>query len=199
MKKNNVRASLSAGLALLAGTLPTTAFAESGTETGMKLLLPNMGEFIPACIAFLVIWFVLAKFAWPMILGMMDEREKKIADDIEGAQKAREEAEEGARAVSDKLDEARREADEIVAKARREAEKQRAQILATAQDEAADIVAKAHETVESERKKAMIELSESVVDLSVDIAGKIIGDGMDESAQRTLAQKYLAEVGSLNE
>ena len=45
----------------------------------------------------------------------------------------------------------------------------------------------------------MVELSDSVVDLSVEIAGKIIGDSLDEAGQRKLAEKYLEEVGSLND
>ncbi|HJB55141.1 MAG TPA: ATP synthase F0 subunit B, partial [Candidatus Olsenella avistercoris] len=73
---------------------------------------------------------------------------------------------------------------------------ERARILAKAQHEAADVIAKAHGALESERHKAMIELSSSVVDLSVEIATKIIGDSLSEEDQRRLAEKYLAEVGS---
>ena len=68
-------------------------------------------------------------------------------------------------------------------------------ILAKAQREAADVIAKAHGAVDSERHKAMIELSGSVVDLSVEIATKIIGESLSEADQRKLAEKYLAEVG----
>ena len=73
-----------------------------------------------------------------------------------------------------------------------------ARILAKAQKEAVDIIAKAHGAVSSERHKAMIELSGSVVDLSVEIASKIIGNDLTEEQQRRLAEKYLAEVGTPN-
>ena len=69
-------------------------------------------------------------------------------------------------------------------------------MLAKAQREAADIIAKAYSAVDSERHKAMIELSGSVVDLSVEIATKIIGNDLSEAEQRKLAEKYLAEVGA---
>ena len=68
-------------------------------------------------------------------------------------------------------------------------------MLAKAQREAADIIAKAHGAVD----KAMIELSSSVVDLSVEIASKIIGNDLSEEEQRRLAEKYLAEVGAPDE
>ena len=86
-----------------------------------------------------------------------------------------------------------------MAKAKKEAEEVRSAVLAKAQREAADIIAKAHGAVDSERHKAMIELSSSVVDLSVEIASKIIGNDLSEDEQRKLAEKYLAEVGTSDE
>ena len=164
----------------------------------MKLLIPNMAEFIPACIAFLIIFFIMSKFAWPMVVEMMDARENKIKGDLDSAEQSKLAAAENERTSAAKISDAQRKADEIIAAARREAEKERAQIIAQAQQDFADIVAKGHEAVESERKRALVDLSGSVVDLSVEIASKIIGDGMDETTPRALAEKYLAEVGSLN-
>ncbi len=187
-----------AGIAGLAAyAMPAIALAD-GKETGMKLLLPQLTEFIPALIAFIIIWVILAKLGWPMILKMMDDREAKIKNDIESAEQSKLNAAESEKVAASKIADAQREADEIIAAARREAEKERAEIIAKAQEDASEILSRARDAVESERKKAMIELSGSVVDLSVDIAGKIIGDGMDVSTQRSLAEKYLAEVGSLN-
>ena len=131
-----------AGAAAIVAAAPTVALADS--PSGADLLLPKPAEFIPALIAFLVIWVVLAKLAWPSILGMMEKRQQKIQDDLD----------------------------------------------------AAAVVAKAHDAVSSERRKAMIELSGSVVDLSVEIASKIIGNDLSEADQRRLAEKYLAEVGA---
>ena len=89
-----------------------------------------------------------------------------------------------------------KQAEEIISKAKQEVEQERSQVLGKAQSEADDILAKAQSTVESERKKAMIELSGQVVDLSVEIAGKIIGNDLSETSQRKLAEKYLAEVST---
>ena len=75
----------------------------------------------------------------------------------------------------------------------------RADMMAKAQEESQAIIAKAHDVIDAERTKAMAELSGSVVDLSVEIASKVIGDALDEKTQRELASKYLAEVGSLND
>ena len=188
---------LASAVLFVMGT-PLVALAEE-ENTGMKLLLPNMAEFIPACVAFLIIWFVMAKFAWPMVLKMMEDRENKIQGDLDAAEKAHADADTAKAAYEAKLEEAERKADEIVAEAKRDAEVMRADMLARANEESQAIIAKAHDVIDAERAKAMAELSGSVVDLSVEIAGKVIGEGLSIEQQRALAIKYLEEVGSLND
>lgn len=184
--------------------LATAAFATAmlsgcSVPESAGILIPKPAEFIPALIAFLVIWFVLGKFAWPMIMGTLDARQEKIQADIDAAENARAEALQEKQDYKARIESAHREAGEIVAAAKKEAEKERAVLLAKAQQDAADVVAKSHEALETERRKAMIELSDSVVDFSVEIAGKIIGNELTEQQQRSLAEKYLKEVGKPNE
>ena len=194
--KAAVRALAVSGALALSAT-PVIALAEE-SAVGADILIPKPAEFIPALIAFLIIWAVLAKLVWPQVLQMMEKRQEKIQSDLDAAERSKVEAAEQARAYDEKIVEAHREAEAIVAKAKREAEEERSRILAKAQKEAVDIIAKAHGAVNSERHKAMIELSGSVVDLSVEIASKIIGNDLSEEQQRRLAEKYLAEVGTPN-
>ena len=181
---------------LMAGT-PVAALAEE-ENTGIKLLMPNMAEFIPACVAFIIIFVILSKFAWPTILKMMEDREAKIQGDLDAAEQAKTQAEANAKAYEERLAAAEHEAAEIVAQAKRDAEEERARILAKAQKDAAATIAKARDAVESERKKALVQLSGSVVDLSVEIASKIVGDDLTDDQHRKLAERYLEEVGSTN-
>jgi F-type H+-transporting ATPase subunit b len=186
------------GASLFIASTPVAALAEE-ENTGMKLLIPNMAEFIPACIAFLIIFFIMSKFAWPMVLKMMEDRENKIQGDMDAAEQAKDQARSDAQAYADRLAVAEREAADIIAAAKREAEEERSRILAKAQQDAAATIAKARDAVESERKKALVQLSGSVVDLSVEIAGKIIGNDLDDAEHRALAEKYLAEVGNAHD
>lgn len=199
MKKTSRR--LAAGMGALGVatasvcSLPTAALAEE-SAVGADILIPKPAEFIPALIAFLIIWVVLAKLVWPQVLAMMEKRQAKIQADLDAAERSKLEAAEEAKSYEEKILEAHHEAEAIVAKAKKEAEEVRSEVLAKAQREAADIISKAHGAVDSERHKAMIELSGSVVDLSVEIASKIIGNDLTEAEQRKLAEKYLAEVGT---
>lgn len=179
--------------------LATVSLTGCTVPDSAQILIPKPAEFIPALIAFLIIWFVLAKFAWPSIVKTLDDREKKIKGDLDAAEHAKDEAEQEKKDYAAQLADAHVQADKIVADAKKEAEQERSEVLARAQKEASATVAKSRDVVESERKKAMIELSNSVVDLSVDIAGKIIGDELTEDQQRKLAEKYLDEVGKPDE
>lgn len=189
------RAGVAGGVIL---ATPAVALAEE-SAVGPDILIPKMAEFIPALIAFIIIWVILAKLVWPSVLEMMEKRQQKIQDDLDAAQRSKIEAAEEAKSYEAKILEAHHEADAIVAKAKKEAEEVRSAVLAKAQREAADIIAKARGAVDSERHKAMIELSSSVVDLSVEIASKIIGNDLSVEEQRKLAEKYLAEVGAPDE
>ena len=191
-------AALAGATGVAAWSAPVVSLAEE-SAVGPDILIPKVAEFVPALIAFLIILAVLSKLVWPSVLEMMEKRQAKIQADLDEAERSKREAAEEVKSYESKILEAHHEADAIIAKAKKEAEEVRSQVLAKAQREAADIIAKAHGAVDSERHKAMIELSSSVVDLSVEIASKIIGNDLSEDEQRRLAEKYLAEVGAPDE
>lgn len=104
----------------VAFALPTLALADDGSSGGggMALLIPRPAEFIPACIAFVIIWIVLAKFAWPSVVKAMDARENKIKSDLDDAAKSKADAAKSAKEAKRAIDEANHKADEIVAEAK---------------------------------------------------------------------------------
>ena len=188
---------LSASAAAL--LMPVSAFAEDGAA-GADILIPKMAEFIPALIAFLIIWIVLAKVALPGIMKTMEERgKKKIEESLDEAEKTKQEAI-AKRAESDSIvTDARRQAADIVLEARKDAESERARIIEAAHKEAEEIIAKAHTTVEDERKSIYAGAASSIADLSVAVATKIVGEALeDESEQKKLIERYIQEAGSLN-
>ncbi len=195
--KHNVYVMGLAGVAA-ALALPRPAFAEEAAG-GADILIPKMAEFIPALIAFLIILIVLAKMAWPQILATMEEREKRIADSLDEAEKTRQKAIADRKASDDIVTDARRQAAEIVLAARQDAEAERTRILADAHAEAEDILAKAHTSAEEERRSIYADAAASIADLSVSVASKIVAKTLDEDGeQRRLIERYIEEAGSLN-
>ena len=150
MKSTTKGQLMGAGAATAAALLATPTFALADEAVGADILIPKPAEFIPALIAFLIIWIALAKLVWPQVMKMMDERQKKIQDDLDAAEKSRLEAAESAKSYEEKIVEAHREADKIISAAKKEAEEERSHVLAKAQREV-------NQTIKEEGERAVFE------------------------------------------
>ena len=197
MKQIN-RATVAAAVSSLVLAMPAQAFAEESSNNA-EILIPKMAEFIPALIAFLIIWVVLAKFAWPQILSMMDERGKRIQESLDEAETTKKKAIASRKEYDELVTDARRKSADIVLEARKDAEAERARIIEAAHKEAEDIIAKAHANAEDERDAIYASAATSIADLSVSVASKIVGETLDQDGeQRRLIERYIKEAGSLN-
>lgn len=198
MNKRGVLATMPIAAAAAALAAPSLALAEENSDLGIGILIPNLAEFIPALIAFLVIWYILAKFAWPMIVGMLDKRQETIKNNLDEAEAAKIEAQRALAEYKEQIAGARREAAGIIDEARRAGEQVKADITAQAQAQADEMIAKAKKSIEKERLAAISQLQNSVADLSVSVAGRIIGEDLSDSDQRKLIERYVAEAGVLD-
>ena len=197
MKQIN-RATVAAAISSFVLAVPAQAFAEESSNKA-EILIPKMAEFIPALIAFLIIWVVLAKFAWPQILSMMDERGKRIQESLDEAETTKKKAIASRKEYDELVTDARRKSADIVLEARKDAEAERARIIEAAHKEAEDIIAKAHANAEDERNAIYVAAAASIADLSVSVASKIVGETLDQDGeQRRIIERYVKEAGSLN-
>ena len=183
--------------------LPLAAFAEEAAESGeasmgIGFLFPSLGEWIPMLLGFIVLWAILAKFGWPAFIGMIDKRAATIKDSLERAEVAKIESERILEENKAQLDEAKKQAAQIIADARVTGEALRAEITARAQEEARLQIARAEAAIETEKKAAIAQLQRSVADLSVSVAGRLIGQDLSDADHRRLIERYLAEAGSLD-
>ena len=186
----------------LAYSVPVAAFAEEGGESGgssgLSLLFPSLTEWIPMLIGFIILWIILAKFGWPAFIGMIDKRAKTIKDSLERAEEAKMESERILQENKAQLDEARKQAAQIIADAKVTADAVRDEIVAKAQEEVQIQAQKARAAIETEKKAAIAQLQSSVADLSVSVAGRIIGQDFSDADHRRLIEHYIAEAGDLN-
>lgn len=164
----------------------------------MDLLIPKLTELIPAAVSFLIILFVAVKYVWPPITSVLDERAVNIRESLEKAEAAKIEAERLLAEYRQTMAEARKEAATVLASARQSADATRAEAAAKAQTEYDAMLVKAREAIEGEKNAAIAQLQASVADLTVAVAGKVIGSELSEAEHRKVIEKYLAEAGSLN-
>jgi F-type H+-transporting ATPase subunit b len=157
-----------------------------------------MAELIPALISFAVVFFVLSKFAWPAISDMLDQRADTIREGLERAEAAKIEAERLLAEYKQTMADARKEAGTILQQAKQAAEAQRSEATLKTQAEIDAMLVKARESIEGERRAAIASLQASVADLSVAVAGKLIGGELSTEDHLRVIEKYVSEAGSLN-
>ena len=157
-----------------------------------------MDEFIPMLVAFIILWIILAKFGWPLFDGMLKKREDTIKNSLEKSEEARQESERLLEEYREQLEGAKAQAQQMLNNARQSCDAMESEAKQKAQEEAAAIVAKAKVAIEAEKQSAISELKGSVVDLSVDIATRVIGEDFSDEEHRKLIERYVKEAGSLN-
>ena len=162
------------------------------------LLDPHVGLIIWTIITFLVVLFVLKKFAWPHLLAALDEREKRISDAITAAEQARQEAEEVLREHRQKLAAADEEARQVVAEAREAGANLRQTIVSQAREEAERMLDQARTSIESEKRAAIAELRRETASLAVQAAGALIDANLDDEKNRGLVDDFIARIPDSN-
>lgn len=164
-------------------------------EIDLGPLLPAFPEFVAGIVLFAIIYYAMAKVVVPRFEATYSERAAEIQGGIEKAEMAQAEAAEALQQYRTQLAGARDEASSI----REEAKAQGAQILAQmraqAQSEADRIIAQAKSQIEAERVQAVQSLRTEVGGLATDLAGKIVGESLDddERARRTV-DRFIAEL-----
>jgi F-type H+-transporting ATPase subunit b len=150
-------------------------------------------------VAFLILYFLLSKFAFGPLFGMMEKRRTMVKDQLQTADNNRKQAEQLLEEQKQALQQARKEAYEIIEQAKQTSSKQADEIVHAARTETNRLKDEALQDIESEKNKAVAALRSQVSAMSVLIASKIIEKQIDEKSQEQLVEHYLKEVGGTNQ
>lgn len=154
----------------------------------------SVGLFFWQTLLFLLLLFVLRKFAWKPILKAVEDREQGIEEALKAAQNARAEMQNLQADNERVLREARAERDAILKEAREIKDKTIAEAKGAAKEEAEKIISSARAQIENEKMAAITELKNQVADLSIDIAERILRSELkDEARQRELVGQVLQD------
>jgi len=152
------------------------------------------GTLIAQIVNFLILVGILTKFAYKPLMQALEERQHKITDSIESAERERQEAEQLKLDYQRQLAEARAQAQAIVEKAEKLAEEAKEQILKEARLESARILKTVQAEVARERELALAQLKGEVVALSMAAAAKIIEKNMTNETNATLVSSFIEKL-----
>ena len=160
----------------------------------MGLVTPGIGLVFWTTLSFLIVLFLLKKFAWKPILLALKEREESITEALIAADKAKFEMAELKEGNKKLLIEARVEREELLKEARETKNKIVSDAKTAAQTEANKIVKQAQETIQNQKKAAISELKNQVASLSIEIAEKIVKSELqDQTKQDVLVKDSLKD------
>ena len=164
----------------------------------MDLVTPEFGLIFWTSITFLVLLFILKKFAWKPILGAVSEREKGIKDALASAVEARKEME-NLQADNERiLKEARAERETMLKDARELKNKMIDNAKQDAKIEANKLITQAQAAIEAEKKSAIADLKSQVAQISISIAEKVVREELSNTEKQEKLVESMLDNATLN-
>ncbi len=165
----------------------------------MELFTPDFGLVFWMFVAFAILFFVLYKWGWPVIIRSIDNRADLIDKGVEYAQNAKQQLDNAKKQSEDYLAEARRQQADML----READRLKGEIIEQARDEARKeaqkVMDSARVQIEQERKQAELQFRNEVSSYALDIASKVVRRQLDnDKAQTQLVGQLLDEMEKQN-
>ena len=154
------------------------------------------GLYIWTIITFLLLLYVLAKFAWKPLLKMLEDRENLIKSSLKDAEKAKLELESLTQESEAITAKARSEAQSILAESKSAAEKVKEDTIAKAKEQAIKIRDDAKKQIEVEKGKAISDIKQEVVNLTLSVAEKLINKNLNDADNKSLIEESLKKVKS---
>lgn len=158
------------------------------------LLKPDYGVMVLTVCNFLLLVYLLKKFAWNGIIGMLEKREQQVANDKQEAQEARAAAENIKRDLDEKLAQISDEAARKMAEAVKMGETQKEQILAAAKEQSERLIEQAKAQIEAEKNKALSDVRGEIARTAVLAASKVVQQQMSEKSAQSVVDRVLEEV-----
>ncbi len=146
-------------------------------------------------VTFFIVLAILARKAWGPMINALEKREADIRDALAKADQAKLEAEELSAKFEEQLQSGRKEAQQLVTEARSVSKKLQADLEKDARRQADELLAGAREQISAERDRALRDIQATVVDLSVEIAGKVLERNLSTADNRKLAEETLRRIG----
>lgn len=165
----------------------------------LEIISVNLGNILISLCNLLVLFLVFKHFLYQPVQKVLAERKAAVDSQYEQAQSDKEEAAALKAEWQQKMDDARSRADDIVENAVKNANTQSREILDQTRERAARMIRSAEEEAKSERRRAEQEIKEQIADVSVALAGKMIGRELNAGDHSQLIDSFIEEIGDLDE
>jgi F-type H+-transporting ATPase subunit b len=164
------------------------------SESGGSLIEVDPGVVFWTVITFILLLWILKKFAWKPILSALDQRESAIRESLERAEKVQEDANKVLEDNKAKLAQAEQESKKMIDQSREYAEKLKEQLITESREQAKKIIDDAKQEIEREREAAFNSLKAQIVDIAVNAAEKILKENIDKKKNDDIVKNYINDI-----
>jgi F-type H+-transporting ATPase subunit b len=169
--------------------------AQAGEQAAKGgLLSPQGGLMFWTLIIFLVLFFILSRYAFKPITAAVEAREKALEEAIAGAKADREAAAVLLAQHQQQLEAGRNEAQKLIAEGRTIGDKVRADMIEETRSQQQDMLERARREIEAEKVRAIAELRREAVDLAIAGAAKVIEKNLDDDSNRKIVESFLSTI-----
>jgi len=176
-----------------------SALASGGESDPSMLVMPQFGLIFWTFVTFVLLAFILRRFAWKPLLGAIEARERSIEESLDQARIEREDAEKLLEEHKALVAQARRERAEAMAEGQRDAERIKGDIVDEGRKQREKLLEQAEAQIQAEMRQARAELRGIAADLSIKAAGRLLSSQLDEQSQRRLVEEYLDELEQMSD
>ena len=146
-------------------------------------------------LSMLLLFTLLSYLLFNPVRDLLAKRQQRVVDDQETAKREKEEAFCFKAEYEKKLNEVEKEAEVILGEARKKAKQNEAKIVAEAKEEAARIIARANAEIELEKKHALDDMKQEMIEVAAMMAQKVVAASIDTNVQESLIDETLKEMG----
>jgi len=163
----------------------------------MEMIIPKIPQLLTTLVGFLLLVWILGKYAWGPIIDLLDQRREKIRQEYAEAEEEKRTAESLRTDFEAKLGDIKTIERERVQEAVKRGETLATNIVGQAKQDAESTRAKGRQDLEIEAQKAQLQLRDSVVAMAIGAAEKVISDKLDDDYHRKLVREYIDSLGEL--
>ena len=179
-------------LALISANAAPLLAQEAEQQTPIMAIRVNL--MLWTLVIFLLLFWLLKRYAFPAILGAVEKREKALEEALESAKRDREEAQRILAEQRQQIEAARGDAQKLIAEGRAVAEKMRSDMLEQTHQEQQTMLERARREIDAERDRAIAQLRREAVNLALAGASKVIEQNLDNTKNRQLVESFLSSI-----
>jgi F-type H+-transporting ATPase subunit b len=177
-------------------TLVAAATSTTVNVQSKNPILPSVPELVWGIASFLIVFFLMWKFAFPSVKKGMEARTERIRESLSTAEQAKTEAQSVLDEYQRQLADAKNESNRIIEEARQTAEALRRDLLARAEADAAEVRNRATADIEAAKQRAMEELRGQLTQLTIELAERVVKRNSDRESNARLIDEYISSIGN---